>query len=336
VSRGRADASTPRFDVVCLGNLVADLIVRSLSALPPRSTLQMVDSIELKAGGTAYITAYVLARLGARTAMVGVIGEDMFGRFLEDELRAAGADCDGLVHDAQRATTTTVVVVDETGDRTYIHAPGAAAALTAQELPEETLFSGRALHVGGALINHLLDGEPTAAILRKARARGILTSLDTSFDPTGSWDRVHPALPYLDVFAPGYPEARMIAGEDDPAEIARWARERGVRIAAIKLGEEGVWIDGPGFTGRIPAIPVTPVDTTGAGESFDAGLLYGLVQGWPLDQAARLAVAMGSRAVCSVGGVSGACSLEEAMSFANLQSPGTGAGGERGREREAP
>jgi sugar/nucleoside kinase (ribokinase family) len=129
---------------------------------------------------------------------------------------------------------------------------------------------------------------------------------------------VHAALPHLDVFAPGYPEARMIAGLEDPAEIARWACSRGVKIAAIKLGEEGVWIDGPGFRGRIPAIPVDPVDTTGAGESFDGGLLYGLINGWTLERAAMLAVAMGSRAVIGVGGVSGACSLAEAMVFGGI------------------
>ncbi len=303
------------FDVVCLGAPVADLIVRSLEELPPKSTLRMVDAIDLRAGGTAYITAYVLARLGARTAMIGAVGNDQFGRFLEDELAAAGADCRGLVRHPTLGSTATVVVLDDRGDRTYIHAPGAAQALTREDLPDEVLFAGKALHIGGALINHHLDGEPTAAILREAQARGILTSLDTSYDPTGRWHLVHPALPHLDVFAPGYPEARMVAGLDDPAEIAAWARARGVTIAAIKLGEQGVWMDGPGFTGHIPAVPVEAVDTTGAGESFDGGLLYGLVNNWPLERAARLAVAMGSRTVRAVGGVSGACSLEEALDF---------------------
>ncbi|MGI9252661.1 MAG: carbohydrate kinase family protein [Thermomicrobiales bacterium] len=308
----------PRFDVVCVGNLVADLIVRNLEALPPRTTLQMVEAIDLKAGGCAYTTAYVLSALGARSAMLGAIGDDIFGRFLEEELVKVGVDCSGLLRHSTLGSTATMVVVDGAGERTYVHAAGAAVALRRESLPEELLFSGRAIHVAGALINHDLDGEPTAAIMREAQARGILTSLDTSWDSSGRWERVHAALPYLDVFAPGHPEARMVSGLDDPRKIAAWARGRGAKIAVIKLGPDGAWVDGPGFRGLVPAIPVTAIDTTGAGESFNAGFLYGLLRGWPLERAARLGVATGGRAVSGVGAVAGACSLAEALAFAGL------------------
>jgi 2-dehydro-3-deoxygluconokinase len=129
---------------------------------------------------------------------------------------------------------------------------------------------------------------------------------------------VHAALPYLDIFAPGYPEARHISGLDDPRAIARWARERGARTAIIKLGGDGAYVAGPEFQGMIPPFPVDVVDATGAGESFNGGLLYGLTRGWPLEQAARLGAATGALAVTQIGAAAGVANLAEAMTLAGI------------------
>jgi sugar/nucleoside kinase (ribokinase family) len=305
-------------DVVCVGNLVADLIVRPVEALPPRGALHLVDAIDLCAGGCALTTAVVLGRLGARTALLGLVGDDPFGRFLVDALVVAGVNVRGVLAHPAEPSAATVVIVDGAGERTYLHAPGVGARLEPEHLPEDRLFAGRALHIAGALLNSGLDGEPTARILAEAQARGILTSLDTAYDPAGRWERVHAALPHLDVFAPGYPEAREIAGRDDPVAIAAWARERGARTVIVKLGSAGAYIDGAEFQGFIEPIRVAAVDATGAGESFNAGLLYGLAAGWPLLRAARLGTATGALAVAGIGATAGATSLAAAMAFAGL------------------
>lgn len=306
------------FDVVCVGNLVADLIVRPVDALPPRSSLAMVEAIEVRAGGCALTTAVVLGHLGASVAMLGAVGEDDFGRLLEGSLLTAGVDCTGLLRHPTLPSTATIVVVDSGGERTYLHAAGAAREFRRRDMRDELLFGGKAVHIAGALINHDLDGEETVAIMREAQSCGILTSLDTAFDPSGRWSRLDPVLPYLDVFAPGYPEARLVAGLDEPAAIATWARARGVRIAIIKLGDSGAWVDGPGFQGLVPPIPVDAVDSTGAGESFNAGLLFGLTNGWTLERAARLGAATGALAVTGIGAVAGAAPLKRVLAFAGL------------------
>lgn len=310
--------SASQVDVVCVGNLVADLIVRPVDALPARGALTMVEAIDTKAGGCALTTAVVLGHLGADVAMLGMVGEDLYGRFLVEALDEAGVDRRGVVWHPTIPSVATVVVVDSGGERTYLHAPGVGAIMSRADLPDDRLFAGNALHIAGALINPGIDGEPTAQIMAEAQARGILTCLDTAFDPTGRWEKVHAALPYLDVFAPGYPEARHIAGLDDPAEIAAWARQRGAKSAIIKLGGEGAYVDGPGWRGLIPVLPVPVVDTTGAGESFNGGLLYGLTHGWPLERAARLGAATGALAVTQIGAAAGAGTLSEAMALAGL------------------
>jgi sugar/nucleoside kinase (ribokinase family) len=250
--------------------------------------------------------------------MLGMIGDDIFGRFLVDALSDASVDTSGVVCHPAVASVATVVVVDNRGERTYLHAPGVGALLTRDHLPDDLLFAGRALHIAGALINPGIDGEPTVRILEEARARGILTSLDTAFDPTGRWERVHAALPHLDIFAPGYPEAKEISGLDDPVTIAAWAREHGAQTAIIKLGEDGAYVDAPEYQGFVSPIRVDVVDATGAGESFNGGLLFGLTAGWTLEKAVRLATATGALAVKQIGAAAGASSLPAAMAFAGL------------------
>jgi sugar/nucleoside kinase (ribokinase family) len=306
-------------DVVCVGNLVADLIVRPVETLPQRGALAMVDAIDLRAGGCALTTVVVLGRLGARASMLGMVGDDLFGRFLLEALSDAGVERSGVVCHPTVASVATVVLVDGRGERTYLHAPGVGALLTRDHLPDDLLFAGRALHIAGALINPGIDGEPTVHILEVARARGILTSLDTAYDPSGRWERVHAAIPHLDIFAPGYPEAKQISGRNDPVAIAAWARELGAQTAIIKLGADGAYVDAPEYQGFVSPIRVNVVDATGAGESFNGGLLYGLIAGWPLERAVRLGTATGALAVTQIGAAAGATSLPTALAFAGLE-----------------
>jgi sugar/nucleoside kinase (ribokinase family) len=306
-------------DVVCLGILVADAIARPVHELPERGTLGLVDEIALRGGGCALNTASALAKLGLSSAVVGKVGRDALGDFVLGLLRDRAVDVSGVLRDAAAPTSATVVLVDSRGERTFLHLPGANGTLRADELDRERLFAGRALHVAGSLVMPELDGEPTAAILREARARGLLTSLDTVFDATGRWERVQPSLPLLDLFTPGLPEARALTGEDEPPRVAAWLRERGVREVALTMGAAGCYAAGDDFEGFIEPVPVRAVDGTGSGDAFAAGLLYGKLAGWPFERAARFANAVGALATTAVGAVEGVPSLEQALAFSGLE-----------------
>jgi sugar/nucleoside kinase (ribokinase family) len=303
-------------DVVCLGILVADAIARPVDELPERGTLGLVDEIALRGGGCALNTASALAKLGLSSAVVGKVGRDALGDFVLGLLRDRGVDAGGVLRDATSPTSATVVLVDSRGERTFLHLPGANGTLRGDELDRERLFAGRALHVAGSLVMPELDGEPTAEILREARARGLVTSLDTVFDATGRWERVLPSLPLLDLFTPGLAEARALTGKDEPPRVAAWLRERGVRELALTLGADGCYAAGDGFEGFIEPVPVRAVDGTGSGDAFAAGLLYGKLAGWPFERAARFANAVGALATTAVGAFEGVPSLDVALSFA--------------------
>ena len=302
-------------DIVCLGILVADVIARPVDTLPAHGSLGIVEEVALRGGGCALNTSSALVRLGLRASAVGKVGADPFGDFVVSLLDERGVDRRGVLRDGTAPTSATVVLVSGDGERTFLHVPGADAALRAGELDPELLYAGRCLHVAGALVLEELDGEPLAAILAEARRRGLLTSLDTVWDASARWSRVEPCLEHLDLFVPGLGEARAITGEDEPGRAAAWLRARGVGSVALTMGPDGCYAAGDGFEGAIPAPHVRAVDGTGAGDAFAAGLLYGTLAGWELERAARLACAAGALATTAVGAFEGVGTLDETVAL---------------------
>jgi sugar/nucleoside kinase (ribokinase family) len=285
--------------------------------LPKRGTLALVDSIVLRGGGSALNTASALAKLGLRAAVVGKVGADAFGDFIFRTMEDRGVDASGVIRDATIATSASVALVDATGERTFLHATGANATLTAGELREEP-FWGQALHIAGALVLDELDGDPTASLLSEARRRRILTSVDTVFDARGRWDRLLPALPFCDLVTPGLHEARAITGEDEPTRAARRLRELGARIAVVTSGADGCYVASDTFEGHVSGYRVDAVDGTGAGDAFAAGFLHGLLAGRPFEECARLANAAGGLATRAVGAFEGVGDLVETERLAGL------------------
>jgi sugar/nucleoside kinase (ribokinase family) len=306
-------------DVVCLGILVADAIARPVDDVPPRGALELVDEISLHGGGCALNTASALVRLGLTAAVVGKVGADPFGDFILQLFDERGVDRRAVLQDASVSTSATVVLVDSGGERTFLHLPGANGRVCLEELDEDVLFSGRALHIAGALVMPDLDGGPTAAVLAQAKARGLTTSLDTVWDATGRWERLLPSLPHLDLFVPSLAEGSAVTGQRQPESVAAWLRERGVGTVALKLGADGCFVASEEFEGYVAAPEVTAVDGTGSGDAFAAGLLYGRLAGWPLEQAVALGNAAGALASTAVGAVEGVRGLQETLALAGLE-----------------
>jgi sugar/nucleoside kinase (ribokinase family) len=308
-----------RPDVVCLGILVADAVARPVDAPPLRGKLSVVDELALHGGGCALNTASGLTRLGLRAEVAGKVGADPFGDFLLELLDARGIGREGVIRDPESATSASVVLVSSDAERTFIHCPGASGAIRADELDPAVVYAGRALHVAGSLVMEQLDGEPTARILAEARERGLHTSIDTVFDPTGRWQRVLPCVPHADLVCVSLAEAQAITGERDPARAAAWLRVRGAGDVAVKLGPDGCFVAGAGFEGQVPPVEVEAVDGTGAGDAFVAGLLHGRLEGWPLERAARLANAVGALATTVVGASEKLPTLAQACAAAGLE-----------------
>ena len=302
-------------DVTCVGAVVADVIVRPVDRWPERGRLHVVEGIELHSGGPAHTAAVALARLGVSTALVGRVGADPFGAFLIDTLDRHGIE-NRVRQDGDTATSITVVAVGSGGERSFLHHPGANGRLVAGDVDDVLLADSRFLHLGGYFLLSSLNGAGAAALLQRGRSAGCRTSIDLAWDAQGRWmSALAPCLPSLDVLFGNRDELAAVTGKGNPAAIAALLRRRGVQVVAVKLGEEGAYVEGETWRGRLPAFAVEAVDTTGAGDAFCAGFLAGLLWGWDLEETARFATAAGAMCVTAVGGTAGVRSRSETLAF---------------------
>lgn len=301
-------------EVACLGILVADTIARPVDVMPDRGKLVQVEEISLSLGGCASNTGVGLARLGLSTAVLGKVGRDSFGDFIEQTLREEGIDTRGVVRDKIAHTSATMVLVEKDGERRFIHYVGANAALREEDILRDVIAESKILHIGGALLLPSLDGQPMARLLAWARSQGLATSLDTVWGPQGRWlDILQPCFPYVDYFLPSIVEAQEITGYTEPQEIAQFLLSQGVGVVGLKMGEKGCYIRTMTEEWYSPAYAVKAVDATGAGDAYVAGFLAGVAKGWSLERTAQLANAAGACCVTSLGATTGMRSLDETL-----------------------
>jgi len=294
-------------DVVSLGILVADVIVKSVSTLPEKGKLTTVDSIDLSLGGCAANTAVGLSRLGYETMVIGAVGDYGLGDFIINMLMDEKIDTTGIIHLENAATSVTTVLVSPDGDRSFLHFKGANAAFTADDLDLQPLELARHLHVAGTFLMDAFDGHGAASVLKKAKEIGLTTSVDTAWDPSGRWWEIAaPMFDYIDIFLPSAEEARMMSGEDNVREMARFFLSKGVNIVGIKQGADGGYFRSGDNEIMLPALKVKVVDTTGCGDAFCAGFLAGYLDGMPLRECGRMAVTLGS--LCATG-IGATCTL---------------------------
>jgi sugar/nucleoside kinase (ribokinase family) len=304
-------------DLVSVGLVCADVMVRPVDALPATGTLALVSQLEMHVGGLAGVTAMVYSQLGGRAAFIGRVGNDGFGDQVLHAMESAGVDTRATTRSSAKGTSATVVMIREDGERTFLHHTGATAELTADHVDYDLVSGARMLHWGGPAVTPGLDGEPMAGVFRFAREQGVRTSLDTCYDGSGVWlPRIEPSLPYVDTVFASVEEARQHTGADTPEEMAAFFLARGAHTAVIKLGPEGLYAATADEAHRLPAHPVEAVvDTTGAGDSACAGFLYGMNQGWNLERCARLANAVGALSVQAMGGAEAISSQDDALAL---------------------
>lgn len=307
-------SSRREFDLVVVGDANPDVVLAGAPrSLPYGQHEQLVDAGVLVLGGSGAITACGAARLGLRTAFVGRVGDDAAGRLVLDALSNRGVDVSGCVVDARCGTALTVVLLAG-GDRSSLTSTGCLPLFELSEIDLELVHASRHAHVSSYYLQpRLAAGLP--AWFQSVRAAGVSTSLDTNDDPSGVWDRaVHAAIAQTDVVMPNEAEALALTGRADGDVIGACCDLAELsRVAVVKRGAAGAlaWCsDGPV---AVAGLPVTPVDTVGAGDSFNAGLLGGLLSGQSLTAALRLATACGSLSTRAAGGTAAQPTMAEAM-----------------------
>ena len=305
--------------ITCAGSAVFDVLAKASGPLPI-GVLGLVDKFSTAEGGPALRTGRVLAGMGIETRLIIPVGDDIFGRSIRETAPAPHLHVEFVESDLP--TSTSLVAVDQDGERTMLHNFGADSSITAGDI--EAHMESDFLHVGGGLKLPGLDnpdGAPLAGLIERAKARGMHTSLDVVHDPTGRWHRVLGALPHTDLVVPSIAEAEGITGIAEPVAAAERLRELGVRFAIVTDGANGAWVNHDDFVGHIPAFKVDTIDTTGAGDSFTGGVLIGLINGLGAEDAARLGAAMGALCTTTIDTFTGPDDPAEAWRLAGLEQP---------------
>ena len=272
---------------------------------------QLLDAASLVIGGSASITAHGLARLGRPVSLVAAVGADHFGSHLLGLLGDAGVDVRRVAVRPDLPTGLTVAL-NRGHDRAMLTLTGAIDSLTAAELDAALadLRRGDAGRRGGHVHVASLYLQPSLApslpaFLRRAREEGMTTSLDTNGDPSGQWQGLDDLLPHLDVLLPNRDEAVLLGRDADPRRAAAALSSRGP-LTVVKDGAAGAFAVTPdGQVVESPGAPVEAVDTTGAGDTFDAAFLDAWLDRLSLPEALRRAVLAGTFCVGRVGGTAG-------------------------------
>ena len=299
-------------DLLVLGDVNPDLIVRAFGIRPSYGQQeQVVEGVVLTIGGSAAILAAGATRLGLRTTLIGAIGDDVLAQWTVEALAAIGVDVTHCPTIAGHATGISVIIAD-VDDRAILTARGAIPMLMRTDIPSRELEAARHVHVGSYF---LLDGlrSTVPEIFDLVHGRGGTTSLDSNWDPSDGWNSgIDQVLSRTDVFFPNLSEAERITRRSGAEPAGRELLRRGVGLVAMKLGPEGgLVMSSKSPTIRRPALKVAAVDSTGAGDSFDAGFLAGWLAKRSQEEALELAVAAGSLATREVGGTSAQATLDE-------------------------
>jgi sugar/nucleoside kinase (ribokinase family) len=300
----------PQLDLLVLGDCNPDLLITGAPDAQFGQRERIVEDAKLVIGGSGAITACGAARLGLRTGLIGVIGDDFFGRFMRESLAERGVDISGLSVDGERPTGVSVVLV-RGEDRAILTALGTVEVLSAADF-EPAGLRARHLHVSSFFLQRRLRGD-LPALLAAVRAAGTSTSIDANWDPEEEWDGgLLEALAETDILFANGEETRRIARNDDVNTAARMLAETGP-IVVVKLGQDGAIAVARDEIARAAALEVDVVDTVGAGDSFDAGFLAGFLDPRSLDQSLAFACACGSLSTRAAGGTAAQPTLPEAM-----------------------
>lgn len=285
-------------EVVVVGSLNMDLVVRAPRLPVPGETL-LGHGFSTVPGGKGANQAVAAARLGARTAMIGCVGGDAFGRQLRDGLEQDHIDCSALRTLPGRSSGVALIVVDDGGRNGIVVVSGANGRLAPEDIDEHAPL------IAGARIVALQLETPLATVehaARVAKARGKIVVLN----PAPAQPLPPALIACADFLVPNEIEAAMLTGlrvdsVESAMEAARRLRAEGAAGVLVTLGEHGVVAVVDGGAQHFPARSVQAVDTTGAGDTFIGGLCAALAAGRALDDAIAFAQAAAAVSVTRPG-----------------------------------
>lgn len=288
-----------QYDVLGLGVATLDYI-GTVASEPLLGRKQPLANWQEAGGGPVATALVTLVRLGLKVGMAGAVGDDVYGPRILADLQQAGVATEAI--QVQRGGSHVAFVLAEPGsDRRTVWWHNDPAVLRGVTLDAALVQSARALLID----THMPDAALRAAQIMQAAGGLVMIDAERVKEQTLE------LLPYCDALVVSENFGREATGENEPERSAQALHNRYGKLVVVTAGEQGSWCVAPGEAFHTPAFAIEVVDTTGAGDVFHGGFLYGLLQGWSLRQVARFASATAALACRAIGGRAGIPTLTE-------------------------
>ncbi len=305
-------------DVLCFGNLQFDVLCRTVTALPPPGALQTVDAIDFALSGNGGNVAASLARLGISVELVGYSGADPIGEQFRTILHQMGVGTSMLLRHPTATTGTSIITLSPAGERSVLFVNGVNALFDLSTVQDSWLYEKKVIAVSSLFVLPQFSGEAVASLFARARSHGATTILNICWDARGyGLSYLQPALAQADYFVLSYDEGRQLTGQRSIEEIVAELQSHTRGMVLLTLGADGCCFRSGDTLQTIAAIPVEATDCTGAGDSFMAGFIAGIVSGLTAYDAATLACRVAAFAVTGPGAYPRIPPLGEIMHFSN-------------------
>jgi sugar/nucleoside kinase (ribokinase family) len=306
------------YDVIVAGELNVDLILNNIKQFPEIGKEVLADDMILTLGSSSAIFASNLSIFGSKVTFVGNLGNDIFADIVIKSFENKNVHTGNLMYSATAKTGITVVMnVGE--DRAMLTYPGAMAGMTAQHVSESVLQTSRHLHVSSIFLQPALK-HGLIELMNRAKKNNLTTSLDTQWDPDEKWDLdLESLLPLIDVFLPNMQEFLALTASADLESGIETIKDF-ANTLVVKDGSNGAWLWEKGTLTHQPAFVNTEiVDCIGAGDSFDAGFIHGIITGCEMKECARIAALAGAINTTAAGGTTAFSNLKAACDTAELK-----------------
>lgn len=302
------------YDISIIGAAIIDILAAPVNETVFSAGSCPMDTIQMSFGGDALNEAVILSRLGKRVQLITKVGEDEAGKRVLNFMEENRLSVESVKIQKDLATGINIVLINEKGERHFLTNPhGSLRKLAFEDIDSYLDEAAPIVSFAGMFVSPLLNIEKMKQLFARIKKKDRFLAVDMTKAKKGeTLEELKELLPYIDSIFPNEEEIALLTGEQDPIENAKRLVSCGVKTAVVKCGVNGcVVADGQGVR-AIPAVPVNEcLDTTGAGDSFAAGFLWGLANGWQTDECARFACAAASCTVEAYGAVGGIHSLED-------------------------
>jgi len=287
--------------ILLLGDINIDT-VWPVSEFPIPGRDGLTETVTVETGGAVVNSAIILDNLGQRTSLLGCVGKDVWAEQVKQEFTQTNINLKHVHVKPESTTGLTFIIVTPDGERTMFSHRGANIQLEIQDIDEDALKDAAILHISGYA---LLESPQKNALWRAvelAKKYNVQISLDTGLEPAIQNPKdLRRLIRELTICISGPQEISALLDSTSPEEAADLLLSLGIQLAAIKLGEKGSFVADEKGQFFCPSFHVNAVDTTGAGDSFTAGLLYGWAHRLSLSASAVLASALGALAASVYG-----------------------------------